>query len=220
LLGGCGGSTSNPGTDSGNGGTDSGHVTPDSGTDAAAGGTDSGTDGGATTTDSAVDADGTALDTGVDASSTTDAGAMGCLFHGRYMATNIRCNGAPYTAAASLMPPAGSWIAADDGTHATFTETIGSCSLIATGHIVCDSPAVGQFTHHPDSPLVCSPSMCLPFMSACSGTAVGAEATWTYTRNADGSIEASTSSPSIRTCTAGATPQGNPLQITWVPMGG
>ncbi len=225
VIAGCGGTT-NPGTDGGGGGVDTGPVVTDSGTDGGQRAADTGVDGGGSTTpDTGIDGGSTTADTGVDGGSTTadtgvDGGATGCLFHGRYLATDIRCNGAPYTAAASLTPPAGSWIANDNGTTATFTETIGSCSLIATGHITCDSPTVGQFTHHPDAPLACSPAACTPFMSACSGTAVGAEATWTYVRNADGSITATTSSTSIRTCTAGAAPQGNPLSIVWVPQAG
>jgi len=239
FTGGCSNPTTSADNDVGNSGTDSGHSTLDSGSDSGhVLGTDSGADSATVSmTDSAVDTGGaipldsgldggldSSLDGGLDARTTAmaDVGAdagMGCLFVGRYTATNIRCNGAPYTGAGSLTPPGGSWIAADDGTHATFTETIGSCSLIATGHIDCDSPTVGQFTHVPTAPLRCSPAACSPFAALCSGTTVGASATWTYTRNADGTIETSTSSSAIHTCTSGATPQGNPLQITWVPMG-
>jgi hypothetical protein len=193
-------------------GTDAGHGAEDTGS----GGTDAGADAGAPSIDAGTDAGPTGSDAGIDAaSSTTDAGALGCLFRGAYHATNIRCNGAPYAQAAALTPPSGSWTVSDDGTHATFTTTIGSCSLIATGHILCDSPAVGQFTHHPDAPLTCSPAACSPFASACSGSTVGADATWSYTRNADGSIEASTSASAIHTCTGAG--QSNPVQITWVP---
>jgi hypothetical protein len=157
------------------------------------------------------------VDTGVvvDAGTPGDAASASCMpFRGRYLATEIRCNGEPFSRMALLTPPAGGWYLEDDGTTATFTQTVTGCSLVATGHIDCDSPVVGQLTHTPDAPLACEPAACSPFAAACTGTTTGTEATWTYVVNADGTVHTETVGETpIQTCTGAG--QSNPVQVTW-----
>jgi hypothetical protein len=174
----------------------------------------SGGDAGSNPPDSGPRADGATSS----ADSGTPADGGDCtIFSGRYVAVDVRCNGAPYARMELLTPPAGGWYVEDDGTEASFTQTVGSCSLVATGHIGCDSPAVGQLTHVPEHALTCAPDGCAPFAAQCDGTAVGAHATWTYELMDDGRVRTtSVGDTPIRTCTGAG--QENPVEVIWEPV--